>query len=256
MRVTNITVSYLRELQPAKYEKAVPAVEFSVSVDEGEDHKELSRNLMHDAIVLAHDALGVDVPNSISNKVAVIENSVVQTEDPDVQTENVAQATGTVAQATGTAVKENPFAEKDSEVPSATAEKPKRTRRTKAEMEAARLAEMEQERAEAKADDNEIPGATPNISTGEERINPEDSEIPDYETASQPESNLTSDSVKQHAIKLCNDKGNSFDTKKYIAILHDEFKVARTEDVPVNKLQHLMDLVDDAASGASSSEIP
>ena len=49
MQVTNVRVSFMREKQPAQYEKAQPMVEFAASLDDGDDHRVIARTLMANA---------------------------------------------------------------------------------------------------------------------------------------------------------------------------------------------------------------
>jgi len=65
MQVTNVRVSFLRERQPAQYEKATPAVEFTATLEDGEDYAGRARQLMTEATTLAYNALGYEVPGSV-----------------------------------------------------------------------------------------------------------------------------------------------------------------------------------------------
>lgn len=70
MQVTNVRVSFLREKQPAQYEKAVPAVEFVANLDDGEDYVAVARALMTDATKLVYNGLGYDVPAKVAAALA------------------------------------------------------------------------------------------------------------------------------------------------------------------------------------------
>jgi hypothetical protein len=71
MKVTNIEISYLREFQPADYQKAIPAIKFSVVLEDGESHTKVARDLLTDAVTLAYDALGGTVPENIAERLAI-----------------------------------------------------------------------------------------------------------------------------------------------------------------------------------------
>lgn len=59
MNVTHIKLSYRRSRQPASYESAEPAVEFSASLEEGEDHVLAAHALMADAVNVVHGQIGL-----------------------------------------------------------------------------------------------------------------------------------------------------------------------------------------------------
>lgn len=70
MQITNIRVSYLRERQPAQYEKQTPAIELAAVLDEGDDYSACARTLMLEAATIAYNAMGFDVPAKIPQKLA------------------------------------------------------------------------------------------------------------------------------------------------------------------------------------------
>ncbi len=70
MQVTNVRVSFLREKQPAQYEKAAPAVEFVAVLDAGEDHAAAARKLMIDATSVVYAGIGYDVPTKVATALA------------------------------------------------------------------------------------------------------------------------------------------------------------------------------------------
>ena len=74
MQVTNVRVSFLREKQPAQYEKAAPAVEFSAVLDAGEDHAAVARSLMIDATAIVYAGIGYAVPEKVA--AALLEGKV------------------------------------------------------------------------------------------------------------------------------------------------------------------------------------
>ena len=67
MYVTNVRVSFLREKQPAQYEKATPAVEFAAILEDHEDHRMVARALMIDATAVVYAGLGYGVPEKVAD---------------------------------------------------------------------------------------------------------------------------------------------------------------------------------------------
>lgn len=70
MHVTGITVSFLREKQPAKFEKAQPSVEMSAVLDEGENHLSAARDLMLDAASVVYAGIGYAIPDKVAAALA------------------------------------------------------------------------------------------------------------------------------------------------------------------------------------------
>jgi hypothetical protein len=68
MTVHSVKVSFQRKKQPVDYEEATPAIEFSGSIEDGQDHNEVARGLMVDAMTIAYNALGLDIPPKASAK--------------------------------------------------------------------------------------------------------------------------------------------------------------------------------------------
>ena len=68
MNVHTVRVSFLREKQPKDFEKSTPAIEFSAEVQDGEDHAAVGRQLMRDAVGIAYNALGLEVPAPVAKK--------------------------------------------------------------------------------------------------------------------------------------------------------------------------------------------
>lgn len=66
MQVTTVKVSFLREKQPAQYEKSQPAVEFAATLDDGEDYREAARSLMVDATSVVYAGLGYVTPQKVA----------------------------------------------------------------------------------------------------------------------------------------------------------------------------------------------
>lgn len=169
MQVTNVRVSFLREKQPAQYEKAAPAVEFSAVLEDGENHGTAARALMISASEVVYNALGYDVPAKVRKALA---NGTVPAE-LSVTTETAEAA----PEAPG-ATEETPETEADKPK---TRGRPKGSKNTAPKKETAaakRKREAAEAEAAAKADDG-VPGddeATPNISTGEDRVDPNDTD--------------------------------------------------------------------------------
>ncbi len=191
MQVTNVRVSFLREKQPAQYEKSAPAVEFSAVLADGEDHGAAARALMISASTVVYNALGFDVPQKVRQKLA---SGTVPAEL------SVATETTETAGEPPEAAEETSEAE---ETKPKTRGRPRGSKNTASKKETAK-AKREREAAEAeaaaKADDgvpgdDEVPGeeATQNISTGEERVNPEDEVPGDDDAGDQREERVSDD---------------------------------------------------------------
>ena len=174
MQVTNVRVSFLREKQPAQYEKAQPFVEFAAVLDENDDHRVVARNLMANAAVIVYAGIGYDMPTKVAEalgKGSLIKGGTVVTETTEVPPE------------ASEAAEETPETE---EVKPKTRGRPRGSKNTAPKKETA-AAKRKREAAEAKAaeeasgvpGEDEVPGdePKPNISTGGERVNPED-EVP------------------------------------------------------------------------------
>ena len=58
MQVTNVRVSFLREKQPAQFEKSRPEVEFAATLNQGDDHRLVARSLMIDATAVVYAGIG------------------------------------------------------------------------------------------------------------------------------------------------------------------------------------------------------
>ena len=174
MQVTNVRVSFLREKQPAQYEKSAPAVEFSAVLADGEDHGAAARALMISASTVVYNALGYAVPAKVAKALA---SGTVPAEL------SVATETTEAAETAPEAAEETAETE---EAKPKTRGRPKGSTNTRPKAET-KAAKRKREAAEVKAaeeaagvpGDDEVPGEepTPNISTGGERVNPED-EVP------------------------------------------------------------------------------
>ena len=66
MQVTNVRVSFLREKQPAQYEKAQPMVEFAAVLDENDDPMAAALDLMSTAATVVYAGIGYEVPEKVA----------------------------------------------------------------------------------------------------------------------------------------------------------------------------------------------
>ncbi len=172
MQVTNVRVSFLREKQPAQYEKAAPAVEFVATLDQGDDHMATARQLMTDAATIVYAGIGYAVPDRVAQALATGKVPA----ELSVATETTEAGPATAEAAGEGSGAEEPKGKKRGRPKGSTNTAPKReTAKAKREREAA-----EAKAAEVSGDDG-VPGdePTPNISTGGERVNPDDDGVPD-----------------------------------------------------------------------------
>lgn len=155
MHVHSIRVSFTRKKRPADYEEIQPTIELAASLDEDDNAAAAGIKMMGEACTVVYAGIGMNVPERIAERLKLGE----------------APAGAEVVQEPAKAV------EKPAEPAKATTDpaKPRGKRRTKVEMEAAKAAE-----AEAAANRG-------NISTDpENRVNPEDSDIPDETAPAKP----------------------------------------------------------------------
>ncbi len=87
MQVTNVRVSFLREKQPAQYEKAQPMVEFAATLDQGDDHRLVARSLMIDATSVVYAGIGYAVPVKVAQ--ALLDGDTPDKLDVTVETTEV-----------------------------------------------------------------------------------------------------------------------------------------------------------------------
>ncbi len=171
MQVTNVRVSFLREKQPAQYEKSAPAVEFSAVLEDGENHGTAARALMISASEVVYNALGYDVPpkvrkalqtGTVPAELSVATETVEAAEEAPETAEEAPETEAAKPKAKG-----RPKGSKNT--------RPKKGSKAAKEAEAAALAAKENDGVPG---DDDVPGEeTPNISTGDERVNPDD-EVP------------------------------------------------------------------------------
>ena len=182
MQVTNVRVSFLREKQPAQYEKSAPAVEFAAVLDEGESAELVARELMTSATAVVYNGLGYNVPPRVAQALAngkvpselAVEKelaSVDELEFPVVSTYSSVAAAEAAEDTTKKKKGGRPVGSKNTGPKKETA-KVKRLRE-EAEVAATEAA------AELLAGDDAVPGDEPTdtpkdqISTGEERVDPD-----------------------------------------------------------------------------------
>ena len=170
MRVTNITVSFLREKQPAKFEKAQPMVELSGVLEEGEDHLTAARDLMLDAAAVVYAGIGYETPAKVAD--ALLSLGVDGTLVSGIQ----AKAAVKVEKVEDTTSENVPGDEKPAAEPKKRRGRPPGSKNTapKAGTKAADVA-AKAGAASTKAAEEAVPGddPTPNISSGgEDRVDP------------------------------------------------------------------------------------
>jgi hypothetical protein len=163
MQVTNVRVSFLREKQPAQFEKATPSVEFAATLDEGEDHEAAARQLMIDATRVVYNGIGYDVPARV---VTALASGTVPSElSVTTETEE------TAPEAPEAAVEPT----ESSESKPKSRGRPKGSKNTRPKK-GTKAAEEAEKAAGAAVSDESVPGeeAPSAISTGEPRVGPED----------------------------------------------------------------------------------
>lgn len=230
MQVTNLRVSFLREKQPVQYEKAQPAVEFAAVLEDGEDHMGAARKLMLEAATVVYAGIGYAVPDKVAQALAAGEIPAGGT-----------VVTKKVETAVPAASVKGPSAEQDAETPKRGRGRPKGSKNTGPK--AGSKAAQEKEAAQLVANTSDIPGGdTPqNISTGGERVDPENptssvaaAEVPELQTTDVPsaESAPTGEGTAkdfQTAINSAVKDGKLSIQKAKQLMAH--FKVARARDL-------------------------
>jgi hypothetical protein len=228
MQVTNVRVSFLREKQPAQYEKAAPAVEFSAVLEEGENHGTAARALMISASEVVYNALGYDVPQRVRK---ALQNGTVPAEL------SVVTETAEAAEAAPEGAEEAPETEATKPKPRGRPRGSKNTAPKKETAAAKRKREAAEAEAAEKTDgvpgEDEIPGEepTPNISTGGERVNPED-EVPgdDEVPGEEAETEFTPKDLHTLIMSHVNATPRTLSVANAKQVLA-HFKVARAQDL-------------------------
>lgn len=175
MRVTNVRVSFLREKQPAQFEKSRPEVEFAATLEDGDDHVSAARQLMTEAATIVYAGIGYDVPAKVAAALAggnvPAEVSVVVKGTGAAPEPSEAPAEATPAEPDKPKTRGRPVGSKN------TAPK-KETAKAKRERLAAETKAADELAAGAVGDDDAVPGdePTPNISTGGERVDLNDAD--------------------------------------------------------------------------------
>ena len=140
-QITTVRVVRKRSVQPEQFGNATAEVELVGNVLEGEDPKQVARQMLVDSRALVYENLGLRLPASAVENAAEVdtptETATAETEEP----------------------KKRPRG------------RPKGSTNTRPKKETA-AAKRKREEAEAAAD--EVPGDEPNISTGEARVGPDD----------------------------------------------------------------------------------
>jgi len=180
MQVTNVRVSFLREKQPVQFEKSRPEVEFSAVLDEGDNHVSTARQLMLDAAAIVYNGLGIEVPKRVAKALAsgaALSNTelVAEALTTEKATADGSPPEDTVAfkAAAGETVEVTPV-----DKPKSKGGRPKGSKNTAPKKKTAKALRLEAEAA-ADAAAAAVPGEdTPNISTGGERVNPDDEAVP------------------------------------------------------------------------------
>lgn len=155
MQVTNVSVSFMREKQPAKFEKSQPSVEFTAVLDDGECYLKAARTLMYNAATVVYAGIGFDVPEKVAAALRAGETPVGATTVTNVT--NIA-APAVEAPVEAEAVEEKPK----------TRGRPKGTKNTQPKKNSAA------DTTKVPVDTSEVPGDdVPNIrSNPEDRVDP------------------------------------------------------------------------------------
>ncbi len=252
MQVTNVRVSFLREKQPAQYEKAAPAVEFVATLDQGDDHVSTARALMTDAATIVYAGIGYDVPErvaaALANGKAPAELSVATKttgdapaapETPGQVPEDKPKAKGRPVGSKNTAPKKETkaterkrLAKRATEIQDAEMQAERKRLAAEAALAAANFA-VSDAAAGQPEDDDAVPGdePTPNISTGGERVDPNDADgIPGDDDAVPGDEEFTPTSLHDMMTDLIRTPPRRLtilNAKKVLA----HFKVARAGDL-------------------------
>lgn len=235
MQVTNIRVSFLREKQPVQYEKAVPAVEFTATLDDGEDHAIIARQMMTDATAVVYAGIGYAVPAKVAK--ALADGNVPAEVTVEAKTET---ATEKPAETVSEPIEEPAKAGKKRGRPVGSKNTAPKAGTKAAEKKAAEgLAST----AAAQADDGLPPeDEKPNISSGEERVDPADDGIPGEETSptSNGEVDFSSKDLHDMIMTAIKDKKLSGSQAKSVLA---RFRVARARDLTPEDVVKARDMV-------------
>ena len=220
MQVTNIRVSFMREKQPAQYEKAQPSVELAAVLEDGEDHVVAARSLMMDAARVVYAGIGYDVPAKVAKALAsgkVPPAATVETETKEATPE---------APDAPEAAPEAPKKKRGRPVGSKNTQ-PKKGSKAADDQAAAGRA------AAAKGDDGLPPedeGTRQVSSNPEDRVNPDDG-LPPEDGATDDggaDKNFTAKDLHDMIISAVQKKELSVPNAKQVLV---HFKVARAQDL-------------------------
>jgi len=254
MHVTNVRVSFLREKQPAQYEKAAPAVEFVATLDEGDDHEATARQLMIDATSIVYAGIGYDVPAKVAKALVT-----------GVATADLSVATKTVEAPTETS--ETPEETPEDKPKTKPRGRPVGSKNTGPKKETA-AAKRKREAAEAAAKDSdgipgddEVPGDEPkkdSLSTGEARVGPDDDpadhDIPgdDEVPAEKTETEFTAKDLHTMIMSHVSATPQTLSVANGRTILA-HFKVARAQDLTPEQVIKGKDMVEKMVEAQAAS---
>lgn len=229
MQVTNVRVSFLREKQPAQYEKAAPAVEFSAVLDAGDDHRLAARSLMIDATAIVYAGIGYEVPERVAAALAsgkVPAEVAVETEAVKVADRAPLTAEKAAAGDNGTAEEapEKPTPKKRGRPKGSTNTRPKAG--SKAAEKAAKATKKAAPTKAADVPDDDIPGDAP-------RVGPKDDPKDHGIEEEGPRRDFTAKDLHTMIIDLINEKKLSVPSAKQL-LAH--FKVARAQDLTADQV--------------------
>ena len=223
MQVTTVRVSFLRARPPAQFEKAEPAVEFMATLDDNDDHRLAARSLMIDAADVVYAGLGYKIPEKIAQM--LFDDSTPSELDVVVET-NEAEIIA------GNAADETP--KKRGRPKGSRNTLPKKgTKADDLAVAMAKLAPSGQSDDDIPGDDipDDIPEDKPlNISTGEDRIDPEDDIPGDEPKTMVDDSEFTGADLQNMLLELIEGTPRQLsvpNAKQMLAY----FKVARAKDL-------------------------
>lgn len=144
-QIVSIRVIRKRSIQPEQFGNATAEVELVGNVLDGEDHRAVARQMLVDSRALVYENLGMRLPASVVEAAAEVDTP---------------QETAT--------------AETTAE-PSKRRGRPPGSKNTAPKKETAAAKRKREEAEAAQAAEDEVPGETPNISTGDARVGPDDS---------------------------------------------------------------------------------
>lgn len=243
MQVTNVRVSFLREKQPAQYEKAAPAVEFNAVLDDGEDHVVAALKLMTDATAVVYAGIGYDVPPKVAAALSSgkIPGAIaVETTTKETPVEAPTGGEGEPTESTPEGEEkpaEKPAPKKRGRPKGSTNTRPKAG--TKA---AEKAAAAKSKTTAADVPDDDIPGGdAPRVGPDDD---PADHGEPEKKLESKdkaPAKEFTAKDLHTMIIDLINEKKLSVPSAKQL-LAH--FKVARAQDLTAKQVAEGKDMIE------------